>query len=96
MSQPSSPVFTGKWRLSESDNFDLFLQDINVGFLKRQAVKIVNSEHHIEQDGDQMKVDVLVTGKKGKHQVYAIGESFKLQLINVVVFLSIRYFGCLW
>ena len=82
MSRPESPRFTGRWKLSESDNFDPFLQDCNVGFLQRQAVKVLNSEHHILQEGDRMKVNVLALGQKGKQQEYAVGGSFTETEIN--------------
>ena len=36
----------------------------DVGMLKRQAAKMVSSEHHIVQDGDKMSVNVIATGKK--------------------------------
>ena len=35
----------------------------DVGMLKRQAAKMVSSEHHIVQDGDKMSVNVIATGK---------------------------------
>ena len=35
----------------------------DVGMLKRQAAKLISSEHHIEQDGDNMSVKVLATGR---------------------------------
>ena len=35
----------------------------DVGMLKRQAAKMISSEHHIVQDGDKMSVNVIATGK---------------------------------
>ena len=66
--RPDSPNFSGKWRLSTSENFDPFMRDCNVNYFKRQAAKIISSEHHITQEGDSMSVDVVATGG-GKHQV---------------------------
>ena len=69
-SPPGSPNFSGRWRLKESINFDPFLQDCNVGYLKRQVVGMVTSEHHITQDGNAMAVEVTATaGKVTKQQV---------------------------
>ncbi|KAL5254525.1 hypothetical protein ACHWQZ_G014095 [Mnemiopsis leidyi] len=54
--------FTGKWKLKDSHLFEDFMADCNVGMLKRQAAKMVSSEHHIVQDGDKMSVNVIATG----------------------------------
>lgn len=79
--RPDSPNFSGKWRLSTSENFDPFMRDCNVNYFKRQAAKIISSEHHITQEGDSMSVDVVATGG-GKHQEYEIGGSFREQEMN--------------
>jgi len=82
-SPPGSPNFSGKWRLKESENFDPFMVDCNVGYLKRTAAGIVSSEHHIEQEGEHMKVVVKAAGLgSGKHQEYDIGGTFSEVEIN--------------
>ena len=69
--------FSGKWNWTTTEgDFDGFLKDINVGMLKRQAAKMISSEHHIVQDGDKMSVTVIATGQKGKHQEYSVGGTF--------------------
>ncbi|KAL5254528.1 hypothetical protein ACHWQZ_G014095 [Mnemiopsis leidyi] len=74
--------FTGKWKLHKSENFEDFLKGIDVGMLKRQAAKMVSSEHHIVQDGDKMSVNVIATGQKGKQQEYTVGGSFTEQEVT--------------
>ncbi|XP_063681609.1 fatty acid-binding protein-like isoform X2 [Bolinopsis microptera] len=74
--------FNGNWKLHKSENFEDFLKSIDVGLLKRQAAKMVSSEHHIVQDGDKMSVTVVATGQKGKQQEYSVGGSFSEQEVT--------------
>ena len=54
-----------------------------MGILKRTAAKVATSEHHIDHDGDHMKVVVKAAGLgSGKHQEYDIGGTFSEQEIN--------------
>ncbi|KAL5270400.1 hypothetical protein ACHWQZ_G001203 [Mnemiopsis leidyi] len=81
--RPGSPNFSGKWRLKDSENFDPFLQDCQVGYLKRTAACVVSSEHLITQEGDHMNVKVTAAGwGTQKQQDYEIGGSFSEVEIN--------------
>eukprot|EP00116_Pleurobrachia_bachei_P015719 sb/3475981/ len=44
--------------------------------------RILPSEHHIEQEGEKLKVRVCSPGRSGKLQEYQVGETFSETEIN--------------
>ncbi|KAJ2965693.1 hypothetical protein NQ176_g10492 [Zarea fungicola] len=69
-------IVVGKYRLSKSENFDNFLSEIGLGYIKRKLAQSTNPEITITRDGD--KYTMITSSALSTTQItFALGEEFK-------------------
>jgi len=68
--------FTGKYKLTESDNFDKFLQELGVNFVLRNLAKTSTPVVEITKDGDKYSLKTM-TAIKNSEIKFELGKEFE-------------------
>jgi len=65
----------GSYKLEKSENFDEFMKQLGIGFLKRQAASIASATVDISVDGDNWNIKTTSTFKNSELK-FKLGEEF--------------------
>ncbi|TQV91711.1 hypothetical protein V2A60_008645 [Cordyceps javanica] len=68
-------VIVGKYRLSKTENFDAFLAEIGLGYIKRKLAQSTSPEITITRDGDRWTM-VTSSALSTSEITFALGEDF--------------------
>ncbi|KAM3514552.1 hypothetical protein MY11210_001787 [Beauveria gryllotalpidicola] len=68
-------VIIGKYRLSKTENFDAFLAEIGLGYIKRKLAQSTSPELTISRDGDLWTM-VTSSALSTSHVSFVLGEDF--------------------
>ncbi|ATY62148.1 cellular retinoic acid binding [Cordyceps militaris] len=68
-------VISGKYRLSKTENFDAFLSEIGLGYIKRMLAQSTSPEITITRDGDRWTM-VTSSALSTSQIEFALGEEF--------------------
>ena len=73
--------FVGKWKLSDSENFDEYMKVLGVGMALRMAGKAATPEQEVTVDGDNYQFKTTTTFKT--HDLkFTIGQEFDDETID--------------
>ncbi|OAQ96856.1 hypothetical protein LLEC1_07314 [Akanthomyces lecanii] len=68
-------VIVGKYRLSKTENFDAFLAEIGLGYIKRKLAQSTSPEITITRDGDRWTM-VTSSALSTSDVSFTLGEAF--------------------
>ncbi|KAM3506812.1 hypothetical protein MY10362_002140 [Beauveria mimosiformis] len=68
-------VIIGKYRLSKTENFDAFLAEIGLGYIKRKLAQSTSPEITISRDGDRWTM-VTSSALSTSQVSFVLGEDF--------------------
>lgn len=68
--------FTGKYRMTKSENFDKFLEELGVGFLQRTLANRAKPDYEITKNGDYYTLKTISQFKTSEI-TFKFGEQFE-------------------
>ncbi|PQK15890.1 hypothetical protein BB8028_0006g02120 [Beauveria bassiana] len=75
ISKKMQDVIIGKYRLSKTENFDAFLAEIGLGYIKRKLAQSTSPEITISRDGDRWTM-VTSSALSTSQVSFVLGEDF--------------------
>ncbi|XP_069466104.1 retinoid-binding protein 7 [Ambystoma mexicanum] len=76
MAPPAPSDFGGTWNMISNENFEPYMQRLDVDFATRKIAKLLKPQKVIEQNGDQFTIRTL-SSLRNYHVEFKVGEEFE-------------------